>query len=151
MNVTKLAAISEIISSVAILVTLIFLTVEMQQNTKVLQANGRQETLTHDLQYLDQVINNPNLILSRDKSELTVEEAIQMEFHLLSFLRMREFDWLQYKEGAIDEITWANYSRIIPQIIDSTQRTREIWQRTASGFDQSFVAEVNELITHSKK
>ena len=45
MNTSKLADISEILSSLAILATLVYLTIQVQQNTEALQANQRQSHL----------------------------------------------------------------------------------------------------------
>ena len=45
MNRSKLADLSEIISSVAIVVTLIYLTVEVRQNTNALHAQSRESVL----------------------------------------------------------------------------------------------------------
>ncbi len=52
MNWTKLSAISEILSSVAILVTLIYLAIQTQQNADATQADTRQAILAADQQFL---------------------------------------------------------------------------------------------------
>ena len=44
MNTSKLADISEIVSSIAIVATLIYLTIQVQQNTEALHASQRQIT-----------------------------------------------------------------------------------------------------------
>jgi hypothetical protein len=48
MNTSKLADFSEIISSIAIVITLIFLTIQMKQNTQAIHAVGVQGALEAD-------------------------------------------------------------------------------------------------------
>ena len=48
MNWNKTSAIAEILSSFAILVTLVYLTIEIGQNRATLQANSRQAQQTAD-------------------------------------------------------------------------------------------------------
>jgi len=70
MNWTKLSAISEILSSVAILVTLIYLGVQTQQNADAIQADTRQEILAADQQFLMSFVADPGLEVLRYKPEV---------------------------------------------------------------------------------
>jgi len=51
MNTSRLADISEIMSSIAIVITLIFLTVQMHQNTRAIEATARQGASDSDAQH----------------------------------------------------------------------------------------------------
>ena len=57
----RLSSIAEILSSVAIVVTLVYLAVEINQNSVVLQANSRDNVLGGDLQHLYRLVDNPQL------------------------------------------------------------------------------------------
>ena len=146
MNTSKLADIAEITSSIAILVTLVFLVMQMQQNTDALRANGLQAAVAQELQQLYVVANNPELIMNRTAIDLTDEEKLQTGIYLLAFFRQREHDWLQFQKGYLDAETWKTYSRPIPVAL-SSQRARG-WWRDASPiiFNPNFVAEINEMI-----
>ena len=144
MNTSKLADIAEITSSIAILVTLVFLVVQMQQNTDALQANARSATLVADMSHIHAGVNNPNLNLSMTKPELTDLEKSQLNDFLISFFRMREHDWIQYKNGALDEVTWESYLNSIRSVL-SYSRTRTWWSN-ARTFDQTFMSQVDQLI-----
>jgi hypothetical protein len=150
MNTSKLADIAEITSSIAILVTLVFLVVQMQQNTEAIQANGLQAALAQELEWVYKMVENPRLGTARTGTELTVEEQLQVGYHLAAYMRMREHDWLQYQKGTLDAETWAAYSRPIA-ITLTTQRARD-WWRDASPFlfDPSFVSEVKELLAENQ-
>jgi hypothetical protein len=67
-------AITGITSSIAILVTLVFLVVQMQQNTEAIQASSRQAIVAEDVQYLYRLSDNTDLIFNRYKPQLTDED-----------------------------------------------------------------------------
>jgi len=146
MNTSKLADIAEITSSIAILVTLVFLVVQMQQNTLAIQASTLQATLAQDLQHTYKVIDDPTLVRVGTNIELTEDEKIRGGLILLTFFRMREHDWLQYQNGNLNDESWETYSRPIPTLL-STQRARDWWRDAAPiSFVASFVAEINTMI-----
>jgi hypothetical protein len=65
---------------------------------------------------------------------------------LTAGLRQREFDWMQYKDGVIDEETYHAYSGVIP-ILLGTEATRRWWAGVgSSGFSQEFIAEVSRIL-----
>ena len=59
MNITKVAAWSEIVSSVAVLATLVYLAVQVQQNTTALRAQTHQAMFDGDRDMLTTLVNNP--------------------------------------------------------------------------------------------
>ena len=148
MNWEMLSAIAEILGSAAVLVTLIYLTIQTRQNTASIQANTRQAILDADQQFLIKLIESPEIYLSRFKEGLTDEDKIQIGAYLIMFVRMRENNWLQYRNGVLDEVTWASYRSSIVQVLsDST--SRRWWQHYAvdrQSFDSEFVSIVNELL-----
>ncbi len=148
MNWTKLSAMSEILSSVAILVTLVYLAIQTQQNADAIQADTRQAILTADQELLMRAMEEPELHLLRYKPELTDEEKIRLGAYWIAFIRMRENNWLQYQNGVLDEATWDSYrSSIVTGLANS--RARTFWQNVAVSremFDSEFVSLVNELL-----
>lgn len=148
MKIEKLSAIAEIVSAVAIVVTLGYLALETQQNTAALQATVRQEMLSSDLQILIKQIDYPHVMPGAyGGRELTADEEGQLMSWLIAFIRIRENHWLQYQNDVIDEATWATYRAPIASVL-SQQFSRSFWQaRTADGrFDPGFVSDVNSLL-----
>jgi len=64
MNSSKLADYSEILSSMAILVTLIFLIVGMQQNTDAIYTQSLQATVSNSLQEIRLGLDFPEIFSS---------------------------------------------------------------------------------------
>ena len=109
MNWTKASAVAEILSSVAILITLLYLVVEIGQNTEALQASSRDSSLEGDIQRLFQAVNTPEIWLNSVNPNMTDAEKISQSAYLFTLYRLRERDWLQYQAGAMDEQTWSAY------------------------------------------
>ncbi len=149
MNWTKASSIAEILSSVAILITLVYLVVEIQQNSKATQADTRQAILDSDQQYLELLVDSPELNLLQYKADLSDEERIRLSYLLTTFVRMRESNWLQYKNGTLDDETWQTYRlSLIAQL--SAPQTRLWWQNfgVERVFDSQFISLVDELLAN---
>ncbi len=144
MNTSKLADIAEITSSIAILVTLVFLVVQMQQNTVAMQASAQTATMVADINGLYKIVDDPEIELNFVKPELTDAEKVQLWAWLVAFFRLREHDWLQRQNGALDEATWNAYLTSIPAVLVS-ERTRNWWSNTRF-FDPTFRSQVDDLI-----
>ena len=145
MNWTMLSSISDILSSAAILVTLVYLAVQTRQATRAAQSGTRQAMLAADQQLLQLIVDNPELYLIRFKPQLTDEEKVRLGAYLVTFVRMREYNWLQYQNGILDEATWNSYRSAIAPFLGAP-KTREWWRRYAremSAFHPDFVAVVD--------
>ena len=149
MNWTKASSIAEILSSVAILITLVYLVVEIQQNAEATQAETRQAVLDSDQQYLEFYVDSPELMVFQYQSDLSDEQRIRLSFSLVTFIRMRENNWLQYENGTLDDVTWQTYRlSIISQL--SAPQSRAWWRNfgVERVFDPQFISLVNELLAN---
>lgn len=151
MKLEKLSAIAELVSSVAIVVTLVYLAIQTQQNTLAIQATVRQAMLTDDREMLFQQIAHPHLVGNRaGGADLSDEQLVELASYLVASVRVRENQWLQYQNGVIDERTWLTYRAALRAVFD-TEFVRA-WWRNRSGrgeFDAGFVAMVDDLLTGS--
>ena len=145
MNWTKLSAVAETLSSVAVLVMLIYLTIELKQNTLVLESNTRQTTLDNAFDLLDQVIENPDIWLSFVKENLTEAERVRLSAYLFSVTERGQAGWLQYQAGALDEASWL---RVQVPVVSNLQFTQgnKWWEYFQSGFEPGFRDHVNSLL-----
>ena len=146
MNWTKASAIAEILSSVAILITLVYLVVEIGQNTSALEASSRQASLDADVQWLYQVTNAPELWTNAFNANMTDAEKTSLMAYLSAFMRMRELEWLQYQAGALDERTWLTYQNSVSVLL-AWEQNRNWWDFIAEQiFDLEFVEYVNSSL-----
>ena len=149
MNWTKASAVAEILSSVAILITLVYLVVEIQQNSEATQAETRQAILDSDQQYLELFVASPELSVLQIQPDLSDEERIRLSYLMITFVRMRESNWRQYEYGTLDGVTWQAYRlSLIAQL--SSPQTRRWWQKFGVEriFDSEFISLVDELLAN---
>lgn len=143
----KLSSIAEIVSSIAILITLIFLTVQVYQNTQAIEATTRQAALNSDTQFLVSAIYNPEIILTWSKPDPTDKDLVMLNEALILFFRNRENDFTQYKRGVMDEATWQRYTSSITTIL-MWERNMNWWNNFGQAvFDPEYVEEINKIIT----
>ena len=143
---TKWSAIAEILSALAILMTLGYLAIQTQQNTAAVQASVRQSMLEADRQSLYMQVQNPFLFR---RSGLDEEEQLQLIGFMTAFMRTRENFWIQYQKGVLDQDTWESYRGALVIVIFSSEFGRRVWeQQTASGliFDRGFVDSINAWV-----
>jgi len=146
MNLTKLANISEIVSSFAIVITLVFLALQMQQNTKAIEATSIQTASKAGNDFAFQSLQDPALVLSLSKRELSVEEQIKLGSWLTILSRTHESVWSQYQLGVIDREALNRYEAGFLWTL-SFQRSRN-WIKNVgpSIYSAEFIAYVNELL-----
>ena len=154
MNIEKTAAIAEIVSSIAIVITLIYLAVQTQQMTEqtkqtnnILLSSSRQVTLEGDLDILKLVADHPDypqLATISDRA-LTDIELGELNTVLASMVRIREYAFQQYKAGILDEETWESYLAILTGELRNTQ-SKKWWEDTRRVLPADFVAEVERRL-----
>jgi hypothetical protein len=149
MNWEMLAAIGEILGSAAVLVTLVYLTIQARQNAASIQASTRQAILQEDQQFLFRVMDDPELGLLRFKSELTDEEKIRLSVYLIAFFRMRENLWRQYQNGVLDKGTWESYLNSLKAFASARVRTWVNNDAIADMLDPEFVSLVREFYANT--
>jgi len=147
MNWTKTSAIAEILSSVAILMTLIYLSIEIGQNKTILLADSRQALQTADADSLRDVLGTPELWLNLSNPDMTDAEKVRLSAYLISFVIRRQTAWLQLQAGAIDEATWASNELGLIDTL-SYSESRKWWEffDSISAFDPGFSEYLGQLL-----
>lgn len=145
MSLSDLASVSEIVGSIAILVTLIFLLFQMKQNTRAIEASSSQDAAETESNAIVQLLNHPDIAIALTKDELTDVEAVRVFAYLSLLLRAHEQYWRQYQLGVIDDVTLARYEgSLVAQL--SFPSSRNWWSVYQARFDRGFSARVNGLL-----
>src|SRR5262245_27361941 len=118
MKLEKVGAIAEVVSSIAVLVTLIYLSIQTRQNTEALLAVSRQAALQGEMTALSTLVSNPIDFASADDADWSAEQELRFEGFLIQTLRVREFAWFQYHAGTLDDATWQSYLRPLRGIFE---------------------------------
>ena len=120
------SAVAEVIGLIFVIASLIFVGVQVRQNTRAVQTSSRQGMLDNDLGLISDFINHavdPHLI--PDDMKLSAEDERRFIWIVIKAIRIREFAWRQYKAGILDEATWQSYMAPVAGIF-STKRAKAI-------------------------
>lgn len=126
MNWEAISAISGLVSAIAVIVSLLYVAVQLRQNTKAVIAGSRQGLLDSDLGLISDYINHtidPHLI--GDDVKLSSDDERRFTWIVIKAIRIREWAWHQFSVGALDEPSWQSYMAPVPGIF-STNRARAV-------------------------
>ncbi len=147
LKISRLADITEILTSIAVLVTLVYLAVEINQNTEALHGQTRQSVLEASQAELFKLADRPELAINFVKDgPLSEAESVELHMFLLATMRLREFSWLQYMNGTIDQSQWDTELGVL-KILLVTPRTRHWWNTLGRpAFSHEFSTFVDDSI-----
>ncbi|MEL6687951.1 MAG: hypothetical protein AAFP97_10050 [Pseudomonadota bacterium] len=145
MTLEQVALIAQIVGVVVVAATLIHLTIQVRQGAKQMRSESRQAQLANDQIGVYKFVEFPELGRIASQGETpTFEEKTQLLFWMIGQLRAREFEYLQYKNGAMTKEAWESYRGVIFFVL-GTPRTRALWPLCKVYFNTDFVAMVDEI------
>lgn len=142
----QMVQIAEIIGLIVIMISLVFIAVQVKQSADAMRSEARQTQTNLDLSLVSRLVEYPEIGRIFSQSEVpSFEEKIQLNFWMIGQLRTREHEWLQYKSGALDKETWESYRGVIYFVL-GTPRAREMWNLTKVYFNEEFVSMVHDMM-----
>ena len=147
MTLNDLGSIANLLSAIAVLATLVYLAVQVEQSNRLARSQSRQRMIEQTQQELYQWIDNPDLREAFLSSKVpSPETQSKMHFFLLSAMRQREWEWFQYKDGIINKDVYVAYHGVIALHL-GIPRTRKWWKTVGRmGFNPTFVDEVDAFL-----
>lgn len=143
-----LGSLGDFVGAILIAVTLIYLAVQVRQNTRALRTQSRQTALACSQVELLAAVEHPDIHLAilRGVNGLSPEENIKVYFWLTIVMRSRVFAWLQFKDGLIDEVQWRQESLVIQAVMG--RGVNRLWWESVGRplFPAEFVAFVDVLL-----
>ncbi len=146
MTLEQYAYIAEIIGVIVVVVTLIYLSVQVRQGAELLRSESRQAQVANDQNGVYKFVEYPELgrLFSQEETS-SFEEKVKLQFWIIGQMRAREHEWLQHRSGAMDEETWLSY-RDVTYFILGTKRARALWEMCSPFFNPDFADVVGEMI-----
>jgi hypothetical protein len=150
---TKWAAVAEILGAIAIVVTLLYLAmqtrylaIQTEQNTQALNAQLGSNRVAaraavYDLALLATEFRmaSPRIYVNlRSSAPLSIEEEGELDGYMSTFWVAREFVWLQYQDGSLDQATFETMMADVSYL--SIPKMREWWdQNKERVFEADFI------------
>jgi hypothetical protein len=150
MNLEQFAYLAQIIGTVLVVASLVYVARQLRQNADALRAQSRQASLANDKVSIQTAIDERAMfeLLARPEP-LSFQDQFRFSMVMIMTLRDREHEFFQYKAGVLDDAAWHSYREVIRITLDS-ERRRKWWASVGSEFlDPSFRLMVNEIIADS--
>ena len=148
MNWEAVGAIGEVVGAVAVIATLLYLAIQIRQNTKAVMGatlNAITERKQFELRWSSDISIAWRKSLSEPEN-LSEDEHWQMAEWMSACFVARENEFFQFKHGLIDEDTWAASENIIRMAISSSW-ARKWWEEFGTNaFTGPFIDVVNNVL-----
>ena len=114
MTLEQYAYLAEIIGVTIVVITLIYLAVQVRQGAHLMRSESRQALISNDHASVQIAIENVDLFEKLTKPEgLSFEDQWRFSNIWILDMRNREHEYFQYKAGVLDEETWQSYRQIL--------------------------------------
>lgn len=151
-NLDSIHKIGELVASIAVIISLIFVGIEIQQNNDIQRQQATRE-LSRDwsdaiASYQDAELACLFVRLGNDRANITAQEAAQIEAVLWRIYKVYELFHYQYEQGMIDESVWNGFSRLM--MVEASYEPFRIWWGGYQGtFSPRFRKYFSEMIAET--
>ncbi|MGA7296928.1 MAG: hypothetical protein WBW92_05420 [Rhodanobacteraceae bacterium] len=145
---------SDLIGAIAVVVSLVYLAIQIRQNTHAMRAETAREVVASIRANNTTVACDAELfrifsIITENPSRLSPEDRGRATHLLFNHFRSIEDAHHQYTKGNLDEDIWAGWSRTFSDYINSPG-WREYWELRRDYFSSAFARYVDELDSDRK-
>lgn len=151
MNWEAIGAIGEVLGAIGVIATLLYLAIQIHQNTKAIRGatlDSITERKQFELNWSSEIAPAWRKVIN-DPHSLTDDESWQVLEWMTAALTARQNEFFQYKHGLIDQEIWEASEKII-QVCLGTEWGRNWWKEYApSLFTNPFIEIVNETLAKS--
>ena len=149
MSLQDLGNIGEFLAAIATLATLIYLAMQIRQNSETVKAAAEQSILTGVNAALQNAASTPELaraviVGQADFDQLADEEQHQFLVWCFSWFRTMENAYHNYLLGRLDGAIWDGHARHLAQV-SNTQAVRTWWEHRKLLFSREFQEFVSGL------
>ena len=147
MSLIEIGAIGEFVAAIAVLITLIYLSLQVRQGNAQSRLEVRRIMFEYDHRELYRLVDDPMIWDCFVKEEpLSKEEKTKFVFWLTANMRLREWEWEQQKAGYVSEADLAAYDEVTLQHLGNSKALK--WWETLGKplYSPEFVGHVDRLL-----
>ncbi len=145
------ANVAEIGAATGVIISLIFVGLQLQSNTQATEAATREAINQKDLEFLSLRLDSSvlarahaNLENGEELSSLEESQLVHQEYvNFVSF----EHSFYQYRKGVLEPNEWLRHRNIVQSQIEGFPYSRTMWVRSRDTFTPEFQELVDSFIT----
>jgi hypothetical protein len=141
MALEQWAYIAQIIGVVLIIASLVYVAVQVRQNTDAQLTTSRQATLAAHVELLGRSMDYPEATEALGQTT----EDIRFNAWLVMYLRITEFAWYQYQNGILDRTSFESYMAPTAAVFEA-DRARHVWDSQVIRLDPGFRAHIDAAL-----
>ena len=149
LTLSELGNMGDLVGGIAVIATLLFLILQIRQNTNTVRAAAELESERMRMEWHAIPANNPDLAeiwerVFNEPEGVTWQELGRFRWFIASYFFILEGSWFQYKRGLMDEAGWIPLQNAMLGLL-SNDRVSEWWEAESSPYSQDFRVFVSEL------
>jgi hypothetical protein len=145
----NLGNLGDFVSGIGVVATLIYLAVQIRQNSRSVKASAAQSIIQSLAEAYNVTASSPELchiilVGTKDVESLTDQQKAQLYMWLTSWFRLVEQAYLHYKLGNIPKSTWTGQLAHLESTL-ATPSMIEFWDARKSVYSEEFRSFVDSL------
>jgi hypothetical protein len=149
-KIEKSAQVAEIVAAFAVVVSLIYVGLEIRQNTEAIRLANQQSGLAlgneWDSWLQDQTFAGLYIEGGDDFSSLSEVQQLQLDKFIGQGLNLWEFAFYSHRDGLMNDEPWEGWDRFFKREIGAGQAWRLLWGSKRDSYGESFQAHVDAYL-----
>ena len=149
MSLSDLGNLGELVGGIAVIVTLIYLVIQVRQNSAATRAKNRQALANDQIRYINGRATDPFLRRTVEQmfagEEIAREDRFGLRMHVIAGLRMFENYFAQFENGTMDREDWRAMREIV-KLHFAFAQYRETFELMRSAWNAAFAREIAAII-----
>jgi hypothetical protein len=149
MNWDAVSAIAEVVGVIAIVVSLIYVSIQIKQNTKVARAATRQAISESTENLGVDLIGNGEIaeifVKHLSGKELSPVENLRLQARCYRDMQHWENIHYQFNEGLVSEDQWDGFRKNLISLL-AIDAYREYWEHESFHYSDAFQAEISAIL-----
>jgi hypothetical protein len=156
MNIDALGNIGDFLGGLGVIVTLVYLALQVRQNTITSKTNSYQEAVSAVSEWSREVgVNSEatDILLRGSLNQEDLSPQEQMRFNLLmsAYLRNMENLHMKFLTGAVDSVVWDGWETRLRTFFHNSPGMITYWNDNQSVFSPKFRRTVDAVLASSDK
>lgn len=149
MNWDAVGALGEIVGAIAVLVTLVYVSIQVKLHSRQLEAANEQEAFRQLTEWIRRISIDPSSKSVFEKvsqnQPLSEQGEIDWAWIIVELANMGEAHFLQYRKGALSKEVWAKYEGALTAYL-TTPIGRIWWTNRMAPFSADFIAHFDRIL-----
>lgn len=146
MSWDAIGTIAEVVGAIAVLITLIYLTVQLRQNTQAMKSATIDSLNSAMVSNIELFVTDSDLLdlMNKANRNETLSDSEEAKYYYLLLMLVRRFEGFYFQRtlGFVEASMTAGYEHSMLSIIG---RNQNWWQRAKKVFSPSFVTHVEAV------